>query len=104
MDLIEAAETFPSTALYTTSLEEFKQHWAYVLHCCQEGIPMHIIEKHYCKNASELVLNNRHPSIKVIAAKPPFLNIYKEWEDNIIIEVYGKRHLSFICPLCGLHS
>ena len=64
----------------------------------------YIIEKHYCNNASELVLNNRHPSIKVIAAKPPFLNIYKEWEDNIIVQVYGKRHLSFVCPLCGLHS
>ena len=106
--LILAAFNFPETQIITNNLYEFLQNWSLVLYCCDNDIKLHIIDIDHLTQCSQvssnIVFENGHPSVKTIFSGQFFINQYKEWEDNIIVEVYGRRLLNFCCPCCGLEN
>ena len=106
--LIEPALKFPESKVVTVNYNEFLAHWSLVLYCCEKAIDLHIIDvehlPHCNQVASDILFENKHPSHKTIFSGKFFIRMYKEWEDNIIVDLYGKRLLDFCCPLCGVEN
>ena len=95
----------PQERLITTNLTTFYEHWSYVLYCSENNIELYIVEsKHIeCDNqANSLIFSNRHPNRKVIRCGQPFLNIFSEWEEEVLVVAIGAaRFLNYACPICG---
>ena len=106
--VILAAFNFPESQIITNNFNQFLAHWSLVLYCCDNDIELHIIDIEHltqCNHvASDIAFENRHQTFKTIFSGRFFINMYKEWEDNIIVELYGIRRIDFCCPLCGLEN
>ena len=95
----------PNHRIVTSTMSDLVNHWGYVLFCYfNNDYDLHLVDISHtgCESNNSDLFNNRDTVIKVIYCAPPFLDLYEEWEEAIIIQVLGGTNvLKLHCPVCG---
>ena len=97
----------PNNKIVTSKMSDLVKHWAYVLFCYFNEYDLHLVDSSHtgCESDNSDYFNNKDTVIKVIYCAPPFLDLYEEWEEAIIIqELGGPRVLKLHCPVCGTEN